>query len=148
LVPDTDHHRELFLKHGLRITRLRETLYSLLAHSTAHPTAEELHELARAGDPEISLATVYNTLDALQEAGLCRRLQPSTGGDTRFQAYLRDHAHVMTPDGRIFDVPDEINRVVFERLTRELPDEVGRRLGMPIESMSIQFLARRDHPVG
>ena len=77
---DTDL-RELFRAHGLRCTRQRERIYEALASSTSHPTAEELHLAVRDADGGLSLATVYNTLEAFTERGLCRRVpSASTSG--------------------------------------------------------------------
>src|SRR5688572_33199603 len=76
--------REVFARRGLRCTRQREILYEVLAECRSHPTAEDLFRLAavRAGTPgccdgglePMSLATVYNALDAFVAAGLARRI--------------------------------------------------------------------------
>ncbi len=55
---------------GKRITAQRRLLLKVLAESRAHLDAEEIYTLAKEKDPNISLATVYRTLNVLTEAGL------------------------------------------------------------------------------
>src|SRR4051812_12004154 len=50
---------------GFRSTPQREHVYSVLLHKRDHPTAEEVFLRAKPQMPEISMATVYNCLDAL-----------------------------------------------------------------------------------
>lgn len=117
--------RSLMSSRGVRCTRQREGVFSALACCKSHPTAEELHRIANTGDdrrstdgPErslrpapagpVSLATVYNTLDALCRAGLVRRLPAANGGSgggARYEADLTDHLHLTLSDGRVRDVP-------------------------------------------
>ncbi|GAA1998152.1 transcriptional repressor [Nakamurella flavida] len=73
-----------------------------------HLTADEVHELATVVLPEISRATVYNTLNELVEAG---ELLAVHVGDrlTRYDPNVHhDHHHlVCTGCGAIFDVPGD-----------------------------------------
>lgn len=64
---------------GLRATRPRMVLAELLfARGNRHVTAEMLYEETIAARSNVSLATVYNTLNQLTEAELCAR-SASTG---------------------------------------------------------------------
>jgi len=55
---------------GRRLTSQRRLLLKVLAESRAHLDAEEIYALAKEKDPNISLATVYRTLNVLTEAGI------------------------------------------------------------------------------
>jgi Fe2+ or Zn2+ uptake regulation protein len=55
---------------GKRLTAQRRLLLKVLAESHAHLDAEEIYALAKKRDPNISLATVYRTLNVLTEAGI------------------------------------------------------------------------------
>ena len=55
---------------GKRLTSQRRLLLKVLAESRAHLDAEEIYALAKQKDPNISLATVYRTLNMLAEAGI------------------------------------------------------------------------------
>jgi Fe2+ or Zn2+ uptake regulation protein len=134
---------DIFTQHGLRRTRQRELVYDALAKTKAHPTADELHESLRARDADLSLATVYNALEAFTGAGLCRRIpSPASSGPCRYDACVEDHAHVILPDGRVLDVPAEVGDQLLERLSdRAIIGEVERRLGVRIGGFSVRLLA-------
>ncbi len=55
---------------GGRFTNQRRIVVELMAGSEDHFDAEELYHRAHAQDESISLATVYRTLHALEDAGL------------------------------------------------------------------------------
>lgn len=134
---------DIFAARGLRRTRQRELVYDALAATTSHPTAEELHEGLRGQDEGLSLATVYNALEAFTAAGLCRRI-PSTlcSGPARYDATVEDHAHVILPNGRVLDVPADIGDQLLERLNDpELIEAVEKRLGVRIGGFSVRLLA-------
>lgn len=65
--------RDLFLnalrQAGKRITDQRILICEYLAETTTHPTPYQLFADLSAQHPEISRATVYNTLKVLQELG-------------------------------------------------------------------------------
>ncbi|MDB6109953.1 MAG: transcriptional repressor, partial [Pedosphaera sp.] len=50
---------------GFRFTPQRQHVYSVLLEKRDHPTVEEVFMRAKHGMPDISMATVYNCLDAL-----------------------------------------------------------------------------------
>ena len=134
---------DIFTDHGLRRTRQRELVYEALASTKAHPTADELHESLRAADAGLSLATVYNALEAFLATGLCRRIpSPTSSGPCRFDACVEDHAHVILPDGRAIDVPADIGDELLERLSdQELISAIEQRLGVRITGFSVRLLA-------
>ena len=55
---------------GKRLTTQRRLLLKVLAESRSHLDAEEIYALAKEKDPNISLATVYRTLNVLTETGI------------------------------------------------------------------------------
>ncbi|MEM9063952.1 MAG: transcriptional repressor [Planctomycetota bacterium] len=132
----------MFRKRGLRCTKQRELVYASLAASKAHPTAEELF-LSVKGDSDVrlSLATVYNTLDMLVEAGLARRLVIAEG-PARYDADTADHVHLTMSDGRIMDVPEDLSDRILDRLPEDLVGELERRTGLRIERIGIQLQAQ------
>lgn len=135
--------RDLFRESGLRCTRQRELVYGALAATKAHPTADELFLAVRADEPGLSLATVYNTLEALTAAGLCRRLPSANGaGPCRFDADTSRHAHVALPDGRFVDVPDTLGSALLEGVPAEMIATIERELGVSIDDVSLTLHAR------
>lgn len=89
---------------GFRFTPQRRHVYDVLSQKLDHPTADEVFNRARRGMPEISLATVYNCLDALVQSGLVRQVQLERGA-TRFCSNMEEHAHYYCDHcGAVFDV--------------------------------------------
>jgi len=69
----TPTKRDLYLnalrQAGKRITEQRRLVCAYLAETTTHPTPSQVFGALSAQHPEISRATVYNTLNVLQELG-------------------------------------------------------------------------------
>ncbi len=92
----------------LRPTCQRMGLVKLLfGYGHRHVCAEELYKEAKRNGMNLSLATVYNTLNQFKESGLLREIL--TGGDkSYFDTNLTPHFHVFfEQDGRVEDLPDE-----------------------------------------
>jgi len=135
--------RALFRDHGLRCTRQREQIYTALAATKSHPTAEELHLVVRDNDGGLSLATIYNTLDAFTDRGLCRRIpSPNGSGPSRFDADLEHHAHILLEDGRVIDLPHDLGEKIDKDIPAKILEEIESRLGIQIKRVSLQLSGR------
>ena len=55
------------------MTRQRELIINILKQSDRHLTADEIFFLAKLKMPSIAMATIYNNLNAMNEAGLVKR---------------------------------------------------------------------------
>jgi Fur family peroxide stress response transcriptional regulator len=89
---------------GFRWTRQRREVYQMLLQTRDHPTASELFIRAQTHMPAISLATVYNCLETLAQAGLVRQVNFERG-PSRFCPNLREHAHFYDEStGEVLDV--------------------------------------------
>ncbi len=132
--------RTLFRTHNLRCTRQRERVYSALAATTAHPTAEELYRTVHETDPALSLATVYNTLEALVSCGLGKRLAGDSG-PSRYDADMSPHVHVALTDGRLVDVPLDLSTKLLAGLSQELLQEIEGRMGVKVGGVSVSLIA-------
>jgi Fur family transcriptional regulator, peroxide stress response regulator len=90
---------------GFRFTRQRGHVYAVLLQKRDHPTAEGVFIRAKREMPDISMATVYNCLDALVRCGLARQVMLERGA-VRFCPNMREHCHFYC-DGcdRVFDIP-------------------------------------------
>jgi Fur family peroxide stress response transcriptional regulator len=106
-LPDSavEHLNERLASSGFRFTPQRRQVYDVLVQHRDHPTAEELFMRAKGAMPEISMATVYNCLDALVKSGLVRLVNVDRGA-TRFCPNMKEHGHfVCEACGAVFDVP-------------------------------------------
>jgi Fur family peroxide stress response transcriptional regulator len=84
-------------------------VYQVLLQKRDHPTAEEVFIRAKKGMADISLATVYNCLDALVNCGLVREVNHD-GGARRFCSNMREHHHFYCDEcGGAYDI-DQLPR--------------------------------------
>jgi len=78
--------------NGLRMTKQRRVVYDILLESKNHPTAQDVFIQTNEQMPSISLATVYNCLEALVGHELVRQVnfdrEPS-----RYCPNLSEHGH-------------------------------------------------------
>lgn len=89
---------------GFRFTQQRRQVYEVLMHKQDHPTAEEVFIRAKKAAPGISMATVYNCLDALVQAGVARQVKIERGA-ARFCPNMHAHWHFHCNEcGGVFDV--------------------------------------------
>jgi Fur family peroxide stress response transcriptional regulator len=89
---------------GFRFTPQRQHVYSVLLQKRDHPTVEEVFLRAKDDMPDISMATVYNCLDALVKCGLIRHVNLERSA-TRYCPNMKEHCHFYCDEcGGIFDV--------------------------------------------
>lgn len=90
---------------GLRMTRQRREVFDVLMGCRDHPTASEVYERAKSNIPGISLATVYNCLEALVQHGAVRQVHFERES-SRYCANLTAHGHFHDEhSGTVIDVP-------------------------------------------
>jgi Fe2+ or Zn2+ uptake regulation protein len=89
---------------GFRFTPRRQQVYEVLLQRRDHPTAEEVFLRAKQSLPDISIATIYNCLDALVQCGLVRHVAVERGA-ARFCPNMKEHFHFYC-DGceKVFDI--------------------------------------------
>ena len=115
---------ELLRGNGFKVTPQRLAVYEVLANTKEHPNAEMIFNSLQATYPTMSLATVYKTIDILNEIGLVQIL--NAGEDSfRYDADMSDHAHVRcTQCGRVDDVFD----IDAAKVSREIETRTQYRL--------------------
>ena len=135
--------RNTFSEHGLRTTRQREAVYQTLCGCESHPTADELMAMVRTIDPEVSQATIYNTLDAFVECGLAKRIpSPVSGGACRFDPNTTEHVHLVLDDGRMMDVPMDLSQQILDAIPSKVLEELSSRTGIELSGIKIELLGR------
>lgn len=122
-------------ENGLRLTGPRRILMEVLAQSDDHPDAVELHRRVTQIDPGIAIATVYRTLNLLQEKGI---LEKHTFGDgpARFESAEQEHHdHLINVDtGDVIEFrSDEIERI---------QEEIARQHGFSIVSHRLEIYVK------
>jgi Fur family ferric uptake transcriptional regulator len=117
---------------GWRITPQRRSVLRALEGEQVHLSAEQVLAAARRVVPEVSLATVYNTLNELTEMGEISEVRLADG-TTRYDPKVGpDHHHLVCEGcGLIVDVEP----LGVEGLA--LP--VAQRFGMTVETVEVVF---------
>lgn len=94
---------------GMRMTPQRAIIFEAIGKLEGHITAEQIFQEVHQANPYISLATVYRTLELLEELNL---ITPTNLGRTQTYFALKDHGphhHLVCLEcGRIEQFADEL----------------------------------------
>ncbi len=119
---------ELLRAAKLKRTPQRVAIIRELFNDPTHPTAQELYDRLRPDQPTLSFATVYNTLSALAERGLCAS-RSFERGPVRYDPNVGPHDHAVCDTcGLVSDVP--------------LEERSRRAAGSPVEGFSVRAVER------
>ncbi len=88
-----------------RMTPQRRQVYEVITSRKDHPSASDVYHQVKDSMPHISLATVYNCLEAMTQSGVVRQVNLNRE-PSRYCANLTDHAHLYCQTcGQVSDVP-------------------------------------------
>jgi Fe2+ or Zn2+ uptake regulation protein len=97
---------------GRRVTPQRRAIIRVLLEDHAHVTAEQVLKRVRTVMPDLSPATVYNTLHELVEMDVLQELLLGVRG-RHYEIRKGGHAHLVCLGcGRIEDVPQECDALM------------------------------------
>jgi Fe2+ or Zn2+ uptake regulation protein len=98
----------------MRVTPQRVVVHRALRELDRHVTADELLDAVTDRLPNVSLPTIYATLELLEQLGMVRRLQRA--GTTLFDPRSEPHHHlVCTSCGSVEDLDATLDSGVLER---------------------------------
>ena len=111
-LPDSELDAQLsaaLRRRGHRVTAPRLLVHRHVRRSRGHLTAEQLHGELAPGLPSLSPATIYATLDLLDELGFVRRLS-TPGGTTVYDPRTDTHHHAICRRcGRMEDIDGPVD---------------------------------------
>jgi Fur family transcriptional regulator, peroxide stress response regulator len=108
--------RHALESNGQRFTEQRASVYRFLLRTVEHPTADDVFTTVRAEIPDISLATVYKSLETLVGCGLAVKLTYGDGS-ARYDGRTDPHPHARCLGcGAVLDVPGRLDASSLERL--------------------------------
>jgi Fur family transcriptional regulator, ferric uptake regulator len=120
----------------VRFTRQRQAVLETVQASREHPDAARVFEAVRQLVPNISLGTVYRSLEALVEDGHLIQIQ-QPGAATRYDARLERHYHLLCGScGSVFDVELELPDLVLVARQTVL-GSFGR--GFDVRAATVEF---------
>jgi Fur family transcriptional regulator, peroxide stress response regulator len=103
--PTDDVLRDALEANGQRFTDQRAAVYRFVSSTDKHPTADEVFLAVRSDVPDISLATVYKSLETLVGCGLAMKLAYGDGS-ARYDGRTDPHHHARCLGcSRMFDLP-------------------------------------------
>jgi Fur family peroxide stress response transcriptional regulator len=119
---------EALQSKGFRLTPHREAVHAYLASVNHHPTAEEVYLAVKGQGSRLSLATVYNALEALVEAGLASKLAFGDGS-ARYDIRTDQHDHIHCIGcGMLRDLPPLLQREALGEVPEHDFEVIGYRL--------------------
>jgi Fe2+ or Zn2+ uptake regulation protein len=105
-------------ERGLRVTLPRLLVHRHVRRGDDHFTPEQVHAELAALHPGLSPATIYSTLDLLDELGFVRRVSTPRGA-TVYDSRTAQHHHVICRScGRIEDLDARVDTGAVERAAR------------------------------
>ena len=108
MLPANLQHNPLLARlqaSGRRVTQQRGAVCAALMALGGHPTAKEIWRLVHAMWPSTSQATVYNTIAALEELRLIRKIEIAGDEHAHYDMDTTPHVNVAcTHCGQIVDV--------------------------------------------
>lgn len=114
---------------GLRMTKQRKEVYGVLLDTRDHPTAQDVFLRAKERMPSISLATVYNCLEALVGHELVKQVNFDRA-PSRYCPNLEEHVHFQD------ETTGEIHDVVFKKGVR-LEDFLDLPQGVEVRELEL-----------
>lgn len=109
---------------GLKMTGPRKTILKVLGEASDHPSVEVVYERAKALDSTISIATVYRTLNMLDELDLVTRHEFNESF-SRYETNTDHHHHLIDLEsGQVIEFQNKELELLKERIANELGFEL------------------------
>ncbi len=114
---------------GLKMTGPRKVILKVLEEAADHPSVETVYERAKEIDPSISIATVYRTLNMLDEMDIVMRREFNESF-SRYDTNMEHHHHLIDLEsGEVIEFQNEALEVLKEKIAAELGyDLIDHRL--------------------
>ena len=133
--PDTEldaRLRKALEAEGQRFTEQRAAVYRYLHRSDRHPSADDVFTSVRDVIPDISLATVYKSLETLVRCGLASKLTYGDGS-ARYDGRTDPHPHARClACGKVRDLPG--------RLDAQAVTGIGDLPGFSVEGYRVEVV--------
>lgn len=117
----------IFQENGLKVTDQRKLVTQVIFESDDHPNVEEVFNRVSKLDSSISLATVYRTVNTLENYGVIEKLD-FLDGKARYEPKKSkdDHHHhlIDVETGEIVEFQDE----ELEKLKIKIANKLGYKL--------------------
>jgi Fur family ferric uptake transcriptional regulator len=120
---------------GLKMTGQRKTILKVLDEAHNHMSVESVYERAKKIDSSISMATVYRTLNLLDELHLVTK-HDFKENFSRFDVNMEHHHHLI--DVETGDVVEFQNDEI-----EKMKKEIARKLGYDLVECRLELYGRK-----
>ncbi len=120
---------------GLKMTGQRKVILQVLDGAHDHPSVEDVYERAKAVDSSISMATVYRTLNLLDELELVVRHEFKENF-ARYELNMKHHHHLI--DMETGDVVEFQNDEI-----EKMKVEIARQLGYELVECRLELYGKK-----
>ena len=125
------------IDNNLKVTPQRIAILEVILTLENHPTADKIAEYLRLTHPNVSLGTIYKTLDTFLKKGIIHKVH-NDNDFMRYDAIIETHHHLYSSESeRIEDYVDEkLNEIIkkyFENI--EIP-------GFTIEDIKLLIIGK------
>ncbi len=129
---------EKITKAGLKLTIQRMAILEYLENTEIHPDADTVYQEIHKRFPNITISTVYNTLETFVKHNIINKvLTPE--GKSRYDAKTESHHHLIDEENKkIYDIFDEeLDKIIEEYLKNK------KYSGYEIEKFKINFVGKK-----
>lgn len=124
------HMQNALRAAGSRISSQRRAIVEYLSCSASHPSARQIFHEVRKKQPDLSLATVYNTLGVLTRMGLIKVMQFDSS-DNRYEPNTVPHINLICVScGTIEDLELEV---------QIHPEEIKAQIGFEVQDSRLEY---------
>ena len=124
---------EVIKKTGLKATPQRKMVYEIMTE-LRHSPIEDILTRVRQQNPEITISTVYRTLDTFCQAGLLSKIN-HPGGKCFYDITRSEHHHVFKDIEVIDYIDPELTKIIMNNLKGDLFKD------LEIEKISVAIIA-------
>ena len=110
---------EALRSKGYKATPQRIAVCKIALSSREHPSAQKIYQAVKKTHPTVSLATVYSTLNILEESCLIQELK-FPQGHARYDPNLQPHINLVCLEcGKIQDVDDAAAKEFVQKINQK-----------------------------
>jgi len=124
------------LNKGIKITKQRKVIINVISDSNDHPDIEEIYNRAKNMDSDISITTVYRTINLLKQHEI---VNEHDFGDnrSRYEVHKEDDIH-----HHIIDV-DSGNIIEFNFQHEDELKKIANKLGYDLVDYKLELYVRK-----
>jgi Fur family peroxide stress response transcriptional regulator len=110
----------MLMQHDLKVTPQRIAILEVILALDNHPDADTITEYLRVSHPNISLATIYKTLETFTKKGIIKKVL-TVKDSMRYDAISERHHHLYCSESdRIEDFyDDDLNKILDDYLKKK-----------------------------